>query len=176
MSAAPHRCDRRRREWLAAAVLVVALLFPTTLPALDGGAPPTIDGVKVVGFRQLSAFRYEPPEADAPLPPVPYPPDVVALNGQRVAIRGYLLPIEFDPSGIVAFYLTARPDLGCCFGTGLALNEWVEVRWKGKPITDFEMERPMTVIGTLTVAPQISEGSLVSLYLLEGTALREDVR
>jgi len=159
-------------------ILRVALaltVVPATGSALSGDGLPEIPGAKVVSFKQLSNFAYVPSGAEVTTPPqIPYPPDVLALQGQRVAVRGYLLPMDFDQKGIIAFFLMARPDQGCCFGSGLALNEWIDVRWKGKPLTKFNGTVPVTVIGTLDVKPDISGGAIGSLYHMEGVELREE--
>ena len=148
------------------------ILLAAHLASADPAAE--IDGAKVVTFKLLSSFTYEPPETELTEPPqVPYPPEVLALDGQRVALRGYTLPMDFDQKGIASFFLMVRPDQGCCFGSGLNMTDWVDVRWKGKPLFDMDVSRPVVVIGTFSVRPHLEGGQLGSLYRMDGEAIHK---
>jgi hypothetical protein len=155
--------------------MLLALLAALLAAGSAAGEPPEqIDGAKLVGFKQLASFPFEPPERElTEPPPVPYPSDVLALEGQRIAVRGYLLPMDFDQSGISSFFLMARPDQGCCFGSGLAFNEWIDVHWKGKPLLRMDGSVPVIVIGTLSVRPHLEGGVVSSLYRMDGEKIEK---
>ena len=160
-------------RWVRCGALLIAMLL---LPARHASAESaeTIDGARVVSFQRLASFPYEPPHDESkPRPEVPYPPDVLALQGQRVAVRGYLLPMEFDQTGVRSFFLMARPDQGCCFGTGIAMNEVIEVRWTGKPLFDMDGAAPAVVIGTFQLNPDIANGLIGALYRMDADTLQK---
>jgi hypothetical protein len=58
-------------------------------------------------------------------PELPVPPQAIALNGQKIFVKGYVYP-DGQGSGIKKFVLV--PDLGtCCFGGQPKLTDMIEV-------------------------------------------------
>jgi hypothetical protein len=88
-----------------------------------------------------------------------------ALNGRRVAVTGYVMPLRTQGRGVTQFLL-ARDQLSCCFGPSPQMNHWIYVTM---PRGDF---RPRvfslaTVTGTLHVGELMKQGVLQSIYQLD---------
>ncbi len=101
------------------------------------------------------------------------PERVRALNGQQIALRGYVIPTHMEGNRIRAFILAAKNEIGCCFGEGLAMNQWVAVEvdedadfWIGF----FELA---TVFGELEVGEEIQDGYVMSLYRMSAQRIRK---
>ncbi len=98
------------------------------------------------------------------------PGPVAALEGQRIRIRGYILP-SFQQEGITQFVLV-RDNMECCFGPGAALYDCIVVRMLPGRSTNFSV-RPVAVSGTFHVEELIGpDGRHLAIYSLDG----EDVK
>lgn len=76
--------------------------------------------------------------------------DVKALDGQKVKLRGYILPATlFKEQGIDQFVLV-RDNQECCFGPGAALFDCVIIEMVPGKTTDF-VTRPVTVEGKFKI-------------------------
>ena len=76
--------------------------------------------------------------------------DVKGLVGQRVKLRGYILPATlFKEKGIGEFVLV-RDNQECCFGPGAALFDCVIIEMVPGKTTDF-VTRPVTVEGKFNI-------------------------
>ncbi len=160
-------------NWLSSLGPSPALAGPPDIPADRAGQ------YQAVTFRELSSFAYD----DQPLPidsegrakrdpVVPYPSEVRALDGKRVALKGFLMPITFEKDRVTEFMLMSRPDMGCCFGVGMNMNEWVLVKWGGPTPGHMDFTVPFTVFGTLAVGADVQAGLVVSLYRMQADDLR----
>jgi len=132
------------------------------------------DGHLIVTFDQLAGFTYEMP--DLPLPAGAgaetlagrIPHETRALDGQQVAVKGFMLPMKLE-HGRATELLLMRDQSMCCFGVVPMINEWLNVKMaKGvKPI----MDQPVTIAGTLRVGEVVENGYLVYIYALDGETL-----
>jgi hypothetical protein len=93
------------------------------------------------------------------------PPDVAALDGHAVSVRGYMLPVTLEGGGVTKFLLTATID-SCHFGMIGQANEWIMVTMAAGRHVPFPKGTPMTVFGRLAVKPQMRNGGLAGLYEL----------
>ncbi|HEV7281372.1 MAG TPA: hypothetical protein VGN57_14320 [Pirellulaceae bacterium] len=75
-------------------------------------------------------------------------PEIEALDGKRVSIKGYMLP-SFQEDGIKNFVFV-RDNLECCYGPGAALFDCTLVRMQGDATASFSI-RPMTVEGIFRI-------------------------
>lgn len=157
-----------------------AVAAPTELPPLK--APETVvEGHLEVGFDFLGgyplALTQEQAAAvgagdQAALAAVNAQiPDLVrALDGKRVMVTGYMLPMKMEGTLTTEFLLVANSML-CCYGVVPPMNQWLTVAMtKGgaKPQQDV----PTQVFGTLRVRTRIENGALTALYHLEGDRVR----
>jgi hypothetical protein len=132
---------------------------------------------EVVALNRLY-FKYKPP-MDVELPdgnilkaakePMVIPDGIKALDGQKVAFTGFVIPFEAEGNTIKRFLFSSELA-SCLFCQMLGFDQWVFVNVndpKGFTLTDAQFEEPVTIYGTLEVSEQIEEGSLISLYRLK---------
>ena len=128
------------------------------------------EGLEIFGRKKLRLLR--PEENDVvELPTEPgtsgtIPESVKSLDGKRVRISGYMLPVKVE-DGVVKECLLLRNQNMCCFGRRPELNEWVVVKMKGKGVPS-TMDTPVTFFGTLHVGEMFENGVFEGLYELDG--------
>ena len=133
---------------------------------------------EVVGFDRLASYTFTPPEMDSTDPKATPPsgadqiPDKIkALDQQKVAITGYMLPTKME-GGLVKEFLLVKDAMMCCYGVMPKINEWVVVKMNGtgvKPLMDI----PITFDGKLRVGAMYENGYLTGVYLLEGDKMAD---
>jgi len=92
------------------------------------------------------------------------PDNVRALDGRRVCITGYMLPVKVE-NGLVKECLLLRNQMMCCYGRRPELNEWVTVRFAGAGVPS-RMDTPVAFYGTLHVGEQFADRVFLGLYEL----------
>jgi len=114
------------------------------------------------GYQRIS-FRELQPDKDSPLP---IPEEAIALNGQRIFVKGYVFPGD-ERNNLRRFILV--PDMGtCCFGGDPALTDMIEVSLKPPQRISFSW-RKRRLGGVLHVDP-----SLKPISGLQGVYYRLD--
>ena len=136
------------------------------------------DEYQKVGFDRLASYTFTPPEPDSTTPNAPPPsganqiPDKIkALDQQKVAVTGFMLPVKMD-GGLVKEFLLVKDPMMCCYGIMPKINEWVVVRMVGKGVKPL-MDIPITFDGKLRVGEMYENGYLTGVYLLEGDKMAE---
>lgn len=155
---------------VAGAALRQAPTDPAAQAAMAVEAPQPLarDGYTAVTFAQLSGFVYEA-DMDGRLTPESHlPEEIAALDKTRVAISGFLVPIEFKEDKVSAMILV-RNQLLCCFGQDPKLNEWVFVHID-PPVASI-MDVPVTLYGTLYASPDREDDQVVSLYRMQAESM-----
>jgi len=149
--------DRAQEEAASAAAPVVAVKPP---------AVATGDGrVREITFDDLKL----PLEKGEPFDRGILPPAVDALQGERVRIRGYILP-SFQQRGITQFVLV-RDNMECCFGPGALLHDCVVVRMRPGRSADFSI-RPVAVAGSFRIEElKGPDGKHLAVYGIDGDAV-----
>jgi hypothetical protein len=137
--------------------------------------PPLPPGYQRVGFDTLSAFLLEVTSemadgstnlaAASAAARTKIPASVQALDDQRVAIRGFLLPLKMNNGRAIEILLMRNQNM-CCFGTVPKVNEWIAVAIPGEG-TRPVMDQPVTILGTLHVGDLRENGYLVGIYRME---------
>ena len=118
--------------------------------------------------RSFDDVKFEMEKGD-PFTPSLLPADVASLDGQRIRIRGYILP-SFQQEGITQFVLV-RDNMECCFGPGAALYDCIVVRMLPGKSTNFSV-RPVAVSGTFHVEELIGpDGRHLAIYSMDGEAV-----
>ena len=98
------------------------------------------------------------------------PKRVTRFNQQKVAIKGYMLPLRVQ-DGKITELLILRDQSMCCYGAVPRINEWVSVRMpEGKGVKPV-LEVPITFFGTLRVGEVLENGYLVGIYEMDGERL-----
>ena len=125
---------------------------------------------RAVGFPVLAGFTYEPPRVLSSASPRSSVPDSIrALNGQHVAVDGFMLPLDFDGTGVGQFVLNASYDM-CAFGAPSMVNERIEVTMTRGRRTIFT-HHAIRVFGRLTVEDKVDGDEVVGLYRLDAEAI-----
>jgi hypothetical protein len=171
---------------IALLLLVVAFVFqpapalrasgsdgdPSTLIPLNQLAKWTKD-FPATNWDVLSDFDYifPPPGGKLSARKLVVPAAVQKLNGQKVSIKGYMIPIEMDGQGVAKFALTEELNT-CCFALPAVPNQWIIVTMPKK--TSFIRWDPITVFGTLHVG-EIAMGdhreNIESFYQMDGNVI-----
>jgi len=130
----------------------------------------------IVGFDRLAAFNYDIPDeapagtnapaAKAAPPKEQIPPAVKAFDKQRVALKGFMLPLKVE-GGLITELLIMRDQSMCCYGTVPKINEWVSVKMTGKGVKPI-MDQAVTLYGKLHVGEIRENGYLVGIYQMDG--------
>jgi hypothetical protein len=87
-------------------------------------------------------------EKDAPFERSMLPKKIEEYAGQRVSIRGFILPTSFA-TGLTSFVLV-RDNMECCFGPGAALYDCIVIEMAEGKTTDYSI-RPVTVEGKFSI-------------------------
>jgi hypothetical protein len=97
-------------------------------------------------------------------------PQIEALAGQRIRIRGYILPTA-QKRGIKQFVLV-RDNQECCFGPGAALYDCILVEMQPGKTAEFSI-RPVAVEGTFGIdILQGDDDKPLAIYRMEGESVR----
>jgi hypothetical protein len=154
---------------LARALAIVSLALA---PAAIAWAADVRPGYHNISFALLSDFDYELPDpltspaASQPLNEIPA--EVKALDGRKVAVRGFMLPLDLDQEGVSQFLLNGSFDM-CYFGAPVRMNEWILVTMTGGKKTPFTHLATL-VHGTIEVGEEVRNGRVMSLYRLKADA------
>lgn len=125
-----------------------------------------------ISFGREKFVRLRPDDSDTvEMPTEPgtsgtIPAKVRALNGKKVCISGYMLPVKME-NGFVKECLVMRNQMMCCFGRRPELNEWVVVKMTGKGVPS-TMDTPISFYGTLYVGEIFENSVFEGLYELAG--------
>ncbi len=135
------------------------------------------DGVTKVSMGHLAFPSYRPPDPrggeEADSREVAFPGHIQALDGKRVSVRGFMIPIEFEEDKVRTFILTSNV-LSCCFGAMPAMDEWVDVEVVADEGANYVNFRVIEVEGTLHVGEQIDDyGYVLCIYRLEADKVTE---
>lgn len=91
--------------------------------------------------------------------------EIEALVGQRIRIRGYILPTP-QKHGVQQFVLV-RDNQECCFGPGAALYDCILVEMNAGNTADFTI-RPIAVEGTFDIREFVVDGKHLAIYHMDG--------
>jgi hypothetical protein len=97
------------------------------------------------------------------------PDGIEAMAGQRIRIRGYILPTP-QKRGIKTFVLV-RDNQECCFGPGAALYDCILVEMKPGTAAEYSI-RPVAVEGTFDIEEVKNGGMHLAIYHLDAESVR----
>ncbi|MBI5774365.1 MAG: DUF3299 domain-containing protein [Verrucomicrobia bacterium] len=152
-------------------------------PATNAPAPPAPSATSaeardgdflVLGFDKLAAFNYDVPDestnatnkVETAKAPDQIPATIRALDRQRVALKGFMLPLKVE-GGLITELLIMRDQSMCCYGSVPKINEWVSVKMTGKGVKPI-MDQAVTLYGKLKVGEVRENGYLVGIYEMDG--------
>ena len=137
-----------------------------TAVVLEGGYLPDEieEQYEWLEFGFLTSFEYpDLVELDAEEAPPELPSDISELDGELIAIEGFMNPLAFDREGVSQFALVNDP-LNCCFGATPAMNHWIDVTLPEGERTAFYSLGPVAVYGRLEVGESFEDGFVISLF------------
>ncbi len=94
---------------------------------------------------------------------------IEALAGQRIRIRGYILPTP-QKSGITTFVLV-RDNQECCFGQGAALYDCILVEMQPGKTAEFSI-RPVAAEGVFDIREFVVGGKHMAIYHMDAESVR----
>lgn len=127
-----------------------------------------------VSFNRLF-FHYQPPvnveQSDgnfirAAKDPMSIPKEILELNGKKIAIKGFVIPLANSGQYIQEF-LFADSLVTCMFCAMMGYDQWMIVKTvdpKGFRWRENQYEKPVTIYGTFEVGPEFENGQFTSLY------------
>ena len=92
------------------------------------------------------------------------------LDGQKVVVRGFMLPMKMEGTLTTEFLLVANSML-CCYGVVPPMNQWLTVKMTKGGLPP-QQDVPIEIFGTLRVQPRIENGALAAIYHLDATRQR----
>ena len=123
---------------------------------------------QVVSFEDLY-FNYQPPVdvehpdgniTKAAKTPMKIPAQIQALNGKKVAIKGFVIPLANSEGQTTKEFLFADELVSCLFCAMLGYDQWMV----GK---DDQFDGPIMIYGTFDVGPKFEEGEFTGLYRIK---------
>jgi hypothetical protein len=131
-----------------------------------------------VGFDRLASYEFTAPESEPANPGAPpassaaqIPDKIKALDQQKVAVTGFMLPVKMD-AGLVKEFLLVKDPMMCCYGVMPRINEWIVVKMTGPGVKPL-MDVPITFEGKLHVGEMYENGFLTGVYLLDGEKMAD---
>jgi hypothetical protein len=129
-------------------------------------------GYLATSFTVLARFFLKLPESGAEASLTPrsrwdavrqqIPEDVLAMDGRKIALAGFVLPIALS-EGRATEFLLLRTQAACCFGMVPRVNEFIVVKAPPQGVTP-AVDTPFVVAGTLSLK-WIGEGpQLTGIY------------
>lgn len=94
------------------------------------------------------------------------------LDGARVTITGYMLPLVFE-GGRTREFMLMRSQAACCFGLTPQANEFVFVKTGAAEGLPLRQDVPASFTGVFRIEPVRQGGALVQCFRLEAA---EDAR
>jgi hypothetical protein len=187
----PPPSTKARRRWVEPVALVLVFVGALVwLLGADGSSVPSAvfdrttmvrtDQVdefdrrhRQVTFMTLSSFEYfETPQlAGVPTSSAreTIPEEIRKLNGTRVSVDGFMLPLDFDNGGVSQFILNASFDM-CQFGAPTVVTQRVDVAMTNSRRTGYT-HTPIRVYGLLEVGEEYQDGRVVSIYRMKADAV-----
>jgi len=97
------------------------------------------------------------------------PAPIKALDGKRVMIRGFMVPVK-DIQGHTSEFLVVRDQPTCCYSGMTTITEFVSVKVPGLGVESV-LDQPITVQGKLHVGAMLESGYVMGVYRMEGEKL-----
>ena len=97
------------------------------------------------------------------------PQRIKTLDNQKVAVRGFMLPLKQE-NGLATDFILLRNRMMCCYGMMPKVNEWIHVRMGGNGVRCI-MDIPVTISGKLHVEEYRENRTMLGIYRLDGEKL-----
>jgi hypothetical protein len=149
-------------------------------------APRAVEGYESVAYAMLTDYGYMPkaptraatPEERKLETSVPLdaddqiPSPVKALHGKKVAVQGFMIPVDFQDGGTNEFLLVqVVPD--CYFCQQPQPNEWIEVKTADGIRLPYSGDESFIVTGTIEIGAKYKGGYFLSLYRMVADGIQK---
>ncbi|MGE0479438.1 MAG: DUF3299 domain-containing protein [Phycisphaerae bacterium] len=139
--------------------------------------PVDDDEYRPVSFNVLASYDYDPiyiaeslaERPDEELPDL-IPPKIRALDGTRVMLTGFMVPVEIQKERVRTFLLV-KNQMVCCFGIAVSMNDWVMVDMEQGKTAPFVQDVLLNAYGVLEVGEKLEDGMVMSIYRLRGDSV-----
>jgi hypothetical protein len=132
---------------------------------------------RIVDFQWLASYPFDAPNDkltnDAAIAQVEkqIPAAIKALDGQKVIVRGFMVPIK-DVQGHATEFLLVRDQPTCCYSGMTTITEFVSVKVPSPGVASI-MDQPVTVQGKLHVGAVLESGYVMGIYQMDGEKLAD---
>lgn len=152
---------------------LLVLLAAAAVPLAAGDEKAKAIAFSDLAFAVLPPKQVEPEGAAAPQPAYndQIPERVRALDGQRIRIRGFMIPTLLEDDGVREFIIVSSPMV-CCYGQTPEIYEYMMVRMSGKP-SPMRENMPTLYEGTLRVGDVYEHGYWAGIFVLECDKVEE---
>lgn len=151
------------QDAIAAIVPPGTLMDPTTGKPRIPHPAPLSDQLLAMTIKELGNFDFDP-TTDADIPA-----DVKALDGTRVRLRGFMIPLT-QAENITDFALV--PSLvGCCFGQPPGVQHTITCKTAKGMVVAYTVDE-VNVEGTLKIEVKRDQGYTYSLFNLEVNSVK----
>src|SRR5258708_26779493 len=154
---------------LTALLLLCGHTVHADTPKSDALAPSK-DGYIRVGYDDLTSYELNIPDDDASkavknasIINAQIPDQLKKLDGKKVVVAGYMLPLAFRKSK-VSELLLMRTTQGCCFGVAPNINEVIVVKMKEGSEVEPMQDSYFWFYGTFKVGAIMEQGTLNGIY------------
>ena len=144
-------------------------------PGTVQGAPSETETYQLLTFNMLTSYPFREPNWAKMEDPAyiaslkldeQISPQIQAMNGKKVEIQGFMLPLDM-PEGNLRTFMLLKDQMACCYGNIPRLNEWVYVRVPEKKKVSIHQDVLITLLGTLRVGAKFEREVLTGIYHLE---------
>ena len=119
----------------------------------DGGYANETTGLEREGYRSTTP-----------------PAEIAALDGVRIAIDGFVLPVELNAAGRITSAMLLRHQLGCGYGTAPTPSQRITITLSPEAAIDLRSGLPANAVGVLRVNTK-PDGAYPALYRMEVESL-----
>lgn len=168
-----HGGFSRKSEWIprphSCIPLASELIFALALILCESAAAENLPTGGAVVDATFDDIKFEMTKG-SPFRRSMLTPAIEKLHGQRIRIRGYILP-SFQQKGITQFVLV-RDNMECCFGPGAALFDCILVEMAAGKSATFTV-RPVAVLGKFEISEYKGpDGKHLAIYKLTGEEVK----
>ena len=173
---APRTPAKVRRSASAGLAEDAARFYATAAPAPAPRPSADPDRLYRMSMRALSAFDYRPMGPPARGQPAgsrisdTMPDSIRNLDGHRVAITGFMLPMQMEKQYVRTFMLMSFIP-SCCFGDAGRVNDWVEVQVAPGARVAWEADGMVEATGRLSVAEYYMDREVAGVYRMVADAV-----
>lgn len=133
------------------------------------------ESYKMVFFWTLQSFNYNSNEKWVPTPTKvanpPIPTEVKSLDGQRIAIFGTTMPLNYKSGAVTEFILAVSED-ACEFGATPRINEWIAVKMVAGKKAMVQASGEAWVRGVFHIKEMVENGKVVQLYSIDADSVQ----